>query len=517
MTRRVTPVRNDPEQWHPAPLALALAAGLAAGTAGAATFTVVNVDDSGTGSLRAAISDANAAGGSNTITFAIPGDGPHVIALASPLPAVGGTLTVDGYSQPGSVPNTRSPDQGGLDAQLMIELVGSGSHGFTIQGGQVSLTLQGLAMHGFSDAIIGNNGGPNASHLTLYGNYIGTQVDGSALPSVGNTGSAVRCGFSSAQVGGTQPWQRNLLSGNGGAGVLANGPVVVEGNLIGTDASGTLAIPNGTANNWGGIIVGSRTGVRIGGTDAAARNVISGNRPIGIGLWASFGPGGSVGSFEIKGNYIGTDWSGRQPLPNGFPQLGAAQAGGGIQVQGGDGSALPIGGFGEGEANLIAFNTGAGIIAGTNVSTAAFDSRANLVHHNRGAGRANIDIGPPGPTPNDSGDADTGSNGVQNAPEIIAASQSGNQLTVTYRVDSDVANATYPLRVDFHADVAGGAGAWLTQDSYPEASAQQQRTVTLLVPAGMRAIPFVATATDAGGRTSELSTAFDVIFEDGFE
>ena len=109
------------------------------------------------------------------------------------------------------------------------------------------------------------------------------------------------------------------------------------------------------------------------------------------------------------------------------------------------------------------------------------------------------------------------SNGVQNAPEIIAASQSGNQLTVTYRVDSDVANATYPLRVDFHADVAGGAGAWLTQDSYPEASAQQQRTVTLLVPAGMRAIPFVATATDAGGRTSELSTAFDVIFEDGFE
>ena len=135
----------------------------------------------------------------------------------------------------------------------------------------------------------------------------------------------------------------------------------------------------------------------------------------------------------------------------------------------------------------------------------------------RGAGRANIDIGPPGPTPNDSGDADTGSNGVQNAPEIIAASQSGNQLTVTYRVDSDVANATYPLRVDFHADVAGGAGAWLTQDSYPEASAQQQRTVTLLVPAGMRAIPFVATATDAGGRTSELSTAFDVIFEDGFE
>lgn len=257
--------------------------------------------------------------------------------------------------------------------------------------------------------------------------------------------------------------------------------------------------------------------MRIGGAGAAARNVISGNRPVGIGLWASFGPGGPVGTFEIKGNYIGTDWSGQQALPNGLPQPGGAPAGGGIQVQGGDGSALPIGGFGEGEANLIAFNTAAGIIAATNVAGAAFDSRANLVHHNRGAGRANIDIGAAGPTPNDPGDADTGSNGVQNAPEIFAASQSGNQLTVTYRVDSDIANSAYPLRIDFHADVAGGAGAWLTQDSYPAASAQQERTITLLVPAGVSAIPFVATATDAGGHTSELSPAFDVIFEDGFE
>lgn len=242
-------MRNDPLNRRVAPLALALAAGLGANAAGATTFTVVNADDGGPGSLRAAIADANAAGGSNTITFAIPGSGPHVIALASPLPAVGGTLTIDGYSQPGSATNTRSPEQGGLDAQLMIELVGSGNYGFAIQGGQASLTVQGLSMHGFSDAIIGNNGGPNGSQLVLYGNYIGTQVDGSALPSAGNNGSAVRCGFSSAQIGGTQPWQRNLLSGNGGAGVLTNGPVVIEGNLIGTDASGTLAIPNGTATN----------------------------------------------------------------------------------------------------------------------------------------------------------------------------------------------------------------------------------------------------------------------------
>ncbi|HEU4664301.1 MAG TPA: hypothetical protein VFS55_09750 [Dokdonella sp.] len=497
--------------------ALGLMLVLVQGRASAAVFSVIETDDGGPGSLRQAIIDANAAGGSNTIAFAIPGSGPHVITLASALPIVTGTLTIDGYSQPGSAPNSHSPEQGGLDAQLMIELVGSGSYGFAIQGSQTSLTVQGLAMHGFGDAIVGNNGGSDASHLALYGNYIGTQVDGSALPSLGNSGSAVLCGFSSAQIGGTQPWQRNLLSGNGGAGVLTNGPVVIEGNLVGTDAGGTLPIPNGTANNWGGIIVGSRTGVRIGGADVAMRNVISGNRPLGIGLWAGFGPGGPIGSFEIKGNYIGTDWSGQRPLPNGFEQPNAAQFGGGIQLQGGDGSALPIGGFADGEANLIAFNTGAGIIAGTNSASEAFDSRANLVHHNRGVGRANIDIGAPGPTPNDVDDVDAGSNAVQNAPEIVTASQQGNELTLTYRVDSTTTASAYPLRIDIHADVAGGAGAWLTEDSYPEQSAQQPRTITLLVPAGVSAIPFVATATDAAGRTSEASPAFDVIFEDGLE
>lgn len=88
---------------------------------------------------------------------------------------------------------------------------------------------------------------------------------------------------------------------------------------------------------------------------------------------------------------------------------------------------------------------------------------------------------------------------------------------MTYRVDTALANASYPLRVDFYADVRGGSGEWLTQDTYPQASAQQQRTITLLVPAGARAIPFVATATDAGGHTSEFSPAFDVIFEDDFD
>jgi len=487
--------------------------------AGAMTFAVTNTGDSGSGSLRQAILDANAAGGSNSITFAITGSGPHAIALASQLPGITNTLTIDGYSQPGSAMNTRTPEQGGLDTQLMIELVGNGGAGFWLQGSTASLTAQGLAMHGFGDAILGAGGGPDASQLHVYGNFIGTAIDGNALPGVGNGGSAVRCGFSSAQIGGTLPWQRNLLSGNGGAGVLVGGPAVIEGNLIGTDVSGTFEIPNGTSTNWGGVILGNRTNVRVGGATAASRNLISGNHPWGIGIWASFGASGTPSGFEIKGNYIGTDWSGSQPVPNGFTALNAAQFGGGIQLQNGasDPVAIVIGGFTDGEANLIAYNLGAGIVAASNSAGEAFDSRANAIHHNRGVGHANIDIGAFGPTPNDAGDGDAGTNGQQNWPEILAASQSGNQLTVTYRVDTETSNASYPLRIDFHANIRGGSGEWLTQDSYPASSAQLPRTITLLLPVGAHAIPFVATATDAAGHTSELSPPFDVIFEDDFD
>jgi hypothetical protein len=106
---------------------------------------------------------------------------------------------------------------------------------------------------------------------------------------------------------------------------------------------------------------------------------------------------------------------------------------------------------------------------------------------------------------------------VQNWPEILSASQVGDQLTVTYRVDTAVANASWPLRIDFRAGVRGGAGVLLAQDSYADSDAQQPRTVTLGVPPGIRAIPFVASATDADGHSSELSPAFDVLFEDDFE
>jgi hypothetical protein len=486
----------------------------------AATFTVINTADAGTGSLRQAMTDANTAGGANTINFNIPGTGPFTIALASQLPGINSSLTVNGYSQPGSMMNTHAPDQGGLNTGLMIQIVGSGSYGFYLPGspGFTTLTLQGLCLHGFAYPIAGNNGTPGTSQLNVYGSFIGTKIDGTALPTSGNSDSAVRTGLGGAQIGGAQAWQRNLLSGGGGAGILVGGPAIIEGNLIGTDVTGTLAIANGTATNWPGIYVSSNSAnIRIGCTgagcaSAASRNVISGNHTWGIGLWA----GSPYAGLQIKGNYIGTDWSGTQPLPNGYAATQFTQFGGGIQLQSGSTDSTPasIGGFGTGEANLIAYNNGGGIVANANQVGTSFDNRGNWVYRNRGVGYANIDIGLPGPTPNDPDDADTGTNNLQNTAQIISTSRNGNQVTVTYLVDTAAANAAYPLRVDFYANVRGGSGALLAQDSYAASNAQLPKMVTFNLAPGAT---FVTTATDATGHSSELSPAFDVVFEDDFE
>ena len=88
----------------------------------AATFTVTNTNDSGAGSLRQAILDANANPGTDTIEFNIPGAGVHTITPSQALPAATETVTIDGYTQPGSSVNT---DPIATNAVILIEIDGS--------------------------------------------------------------------------------------------------------------------------------------------------------------------------------------------------------------------------------------------------------------------------------------------------------------------------------------------------------------------------------------------------------
>src|SRR5436190_2554391 len=112
-------------------------------------FTVTNTNDSGTGSLRKAITDANSMGG-GTINFNIPGSGVHTISPLTVLPTITQTVTIDGYSQPGSSANTNPPTMG-LNAVLLIELNGqfSGSNFGGLIVNAPNCTVRGLVINRF--------------------------------------------------------------------------------------------------------------------------------------------------------------------------------------------------------------------------------------------------------------------------------------------------------------------------------------------------------------------------------
>jgi hypothetical protein len=294
----------------------------------------------------------------------------------------------------------------------------------------------------------------------------------------------------------------------------------LRGNLIGTDASASQALANGLNSNLPGVVVNNTEAqISIGAAQVSARNVISGNHTFGIGV-INHSTGLHYANLNIFGNYIGTDWQGTQALPNGYATANFAAFGGGIQVNtfNTDPTPLIIGGFGVGQGNLIAFNHGSGIKSASNSIGEAFDSRGNAIHHNAFGGATNIDLGEFGITPNDAGDADLGVNLQQNKPELLHVSESigQDQATVTYRIDSLPANASYPIRVDFYVGEAEGSGIWLAQDSYPASAAGQAREFTFTLPPGTLGFPLTATASSAN-HVSELSPVYDTLFRNEFE
>ena len=449
---------------------------MAGDVAQAAIYTVTQVGDSGAGSLRQAILDANLTVEADQIHFAIPGAGVKTIALLSQLPSITRTLTVDGYTQPGASANTLATFEGGSNAVLQIEITGTGGfYGFYIDAGNgVILTVQGVNLHGFISCLLG---APVAgtSQIRSFGNFLCSNVQGDALATGAATGYGIATMRTPGFIGGDLPQQRNLISGCNSAGVSIDGDAQLRGNLI------------------------------------------SGNHTFGIGV-INQSTQLHYANLHIQGNYIGTDWQGTQAVPNGYATPNFASFGGGIQVAtfNTDPTPLIIGGFQPGEGNLIAFNHGSGIKAATNVVGEAFDSRGNAIHHNTFGGATNIDVGEFGATPNDPGDPDLGANQQQNHPVIVQVGESGGQAIVRYRVDSLPAHASYPLRIDFHAGEADGSGAWLAQDSYPLDAAGQDREFIFSLPIGVRAFPLTAIASSAD-HSSELAPVYDSLFRDGLE
>ncbi len=308
--------------------------------ASAATFTVTTTADSGPGSLRAVIFDANATPGLDTISFAIPGAGPHSIQPATQLPQITDPVLIDGFSQPGAVANS-NPFGSPVNASLMVELNGNGGGGtgLSLASGSSGSTIQGLVIRDFSSVGIGlfGSGGGNV----IRGNFIGTDPTGTIASGNGNDGIQVQS--SNNVIGGPNASDRNVIADNPNSGVglgLAASLNTVQGNYIGTDISGTASLGNFRGVNVNG------SGNLIGGSGTGEGNVISANASRGVRIG---NPSGT--SNVVAGNVIGLDATASSALGNGVE---------GIVVQQGA-SNNTIGGTAVGAGNTIGAN-GVGVL-----------------------------------------------------------------------------------------------------------------------------------------------------------
>ena len=399
----------------------------------------------------------------------------------------------------------------------------------------------------------------------IQGNYVGTNAAGDAP--LGNSSGIYVIGFASADltIGGltSTPGRGpgNVISGNSSLGGINNdgifivnrpGDLTIQGNLIGLDATGTTALPNGVSGiNFQDPVPGSST-LLVGGTASGARNVIFNNRITGI-------VSNAIG-LTIQGNYIGTDITGTVKPPStsgggvgisigGSATIGGASAsalnlischgtgidivGGSVTVQGNyigttvDGvtplandtvglsikndAVATIGGTAPGEGNVIANSFKAGVVV---KDTAHAKIEGNSIYDNGNdlstIGYLGIDLKDDFVTPNDTGDTDHGPNNLQNYPVLASVTVTASTAQITGSLNS---TANTAFRLEFFANdkvnpLGFGEGRYFLGFVNVTTDASGDAAFDVNFPAVARAPHITGTATDPDGNTSEFSAAF---------
>ncbi len=454
-------------------------------------------------SLREAINAANLTGALDEIHFNIPGAGPHEIVPSSLLPDITTPVTIDGYTQPGSKPNTMVQSDNSVHKIVVRWGVGATSWGLRFWSladipGPSGSTVRGLVIHSFDRNVYLLLGKPNP--IAIEGNFLGTDVTGKAYGATGignGNGIVVQYSFNGApvvansRIGGLDPADRNVISVYGySTGILigpANG-TVIQGNFIGVDASGSAALGNG----GGGIYCYPCDEITIGGAEKGARNVIAGNAGE-VFIYTS------AGGAKIQGNYSGTDATGRTRLGGGN----------GAGVNWYISTGTTVGGTAPGEGNVIAYNN-MGVGHAANGGGAGNRIRGNSIHDSQfaasGANRLGIDIRGDGITPNDACEANP--NLGQNFPVLTGATVGASGITIDGSLNS-LPGASYTI--DFYAsascDPSGhGEGALFLGSTDVTTAGDCIAPFTVSFPGSLPpGSSIAATALDAAGNTSEFS------------
>lgn len=374
----------------------------------------------------------------------------------------------------------------------------------------------------------------NAANNCIEGNFIGLDITGDvAMPNA--TGICVDGGANHNTM------KNNVLSGNKSYGLFIvsrnSDANIFIGNLVGTDAGASYAIPNDVGLM---LAVGCKNNV-IGGGNFNDRNVFSGNRYAGIEVVDA-----GTSQNHIEGNLIGVGPEGNMPIPNamgvvvsanvdslfivnnvisGNTRMGLAvtDAAHHIFIQrnkigigldgvaavgnGGAGIVLNQGAHdnligGEGAGNIIAHNDSAGIVI-MDASTVNNRISQNSIFNNQYLG---IDIFPWGVNQNDDGDGDSGANGLMNLPEIVSATYNPNTslgwVTGTLNTMSPE-NCVVEIYVAEPEDFIwnNGEGRTFLASVRPDADGHWSAAVSGIAENDV----LTATATDSAGNTSEFA------------
>ncbi len=484
----------------------------------AATFSVTNLTDSGAGSLRQAILNANTNPGPSSITFNLTGAGPFTLTPASAYAVLTNPVTIDA--------TTLTNYAGTPLVELRGTVAGAGAYGLHLAGG--GSTVRGLSITRFDGAgvclassgnviegsyigfmtssnqgngvgvllqggaaynriggtgtparnvISGNNSdaiqinGAEAGSNLVQGNFIGTHPSGSLTLKNGGDGVAILDAPGNV-IGGITAGAGNLISGNN-RGVFLNGSGArfnrVEGNLVGTDVSGLLELKNELTC----IVLQDAPYNVIGGTVAGARNVISGSK--GSGLYLR---GNGTTNILIQGNFIGADAAGGLGLGNKLY---------GVRVEGGANNV--VGGTNEGAGNFIADNKYSGVL----VDGGQCAVLGNSIHTN-GGGITLLN----------------GANNNAGAPVLTSAT---NNLGGTQFRGTLSSTPGTIFRIEFFASPSiNDAKQYLGSSSVTTDGAGLGSVDKVLTTGTITNQFVVATATDPFGNTSEFSTSRAVVF-----
>ena len=270
-----------------------------------------------------------------------------------------------------------------------------------------------ISGNGQQGIVIGTNSSARGNQIL--GNFIG--LDATGLTSLGNGNAGIGIsGAAGNQIGSANASERNVISGNGDAGIfiIVTGATgnVIQGNYIGTDSTGTSAL----GNTKEGIYAESVGGNTIGGLSAGMGNVISGNNSSGISLTNATG-------FAIAGNYVGLNAAGTAAVRNSGEGVAISRAASTNWVGGSSVAARNVI-AGNGTYGVHLINSTAQIVQGNYIGT---DVSGNYAVANSSGG-----IGVDNSTNNLIGGVGAGNlvsgNGALNFPSIRLNTAFGNSI-----------------------------------------------------------------------------------------